>query len=439
MRAEWVIIEIIAVLVETAAVVYFINSKFASKYNTHTPQLIFWLALASVGVFSILHGLQVGAYETISFLFMIIFLSVAKDGRMFHKILNIVILFTVLMGTTLIGVGLASLIANVAFEHSFIYQDTSRLLSLIFVKALQVVVLFTLAGKHLSISSIKKKSTLFFFMNVIVVLGCFVLIFMNIHEFDYFHNSLLMWMSVALLAILIIMFVLFDLYVREEANNIELSAKLQRIELEDIHFRETSAIHGEIRKWRHEYNNNIIALNSLIEHDKKNEALKYIEKMSQVTYHDEITLHTGNLVLDAVVSSKLWLANSKGIEVNVHAVYPENNRIESNDLCAIVGNLLDNSIEACSRIEDTGTRKFVSFSLLAKGKNMVISVSNSYEGELKKSGDHYITNKENSLGFGLRYIDSIVSEYSGHIVREHTSGVFDTHIIIPLVTIREVN
>ena len=287
MRPEWIIVETLAISVETFAIVYFINSRFLSRYRTYIPQLAIWGALSCIGIYSVFGGLQVGLYESAIFVLSFAFLSFAKIGSIAQKIVSMAILFTVLTGTTFIGTGLASLVTNVDFEQSFLYQDTSRLLSLTFVKSLQVVVLFTLAKKRLSISSIKKKSTLFFFLNIIIIFGCFILIFMNIHEFDYLHNVVLTLLSVALLSILVIMFILFDLFVREEESNLELSAKLQRIELEEIHFKETGAIHEEIRKWRHEHNNNTIALRTLIEKGKNDDALKYIDSMNQVACREE--------------------------------------------------------------------------------------------------------------------------------------------------------
>jgi len=369
---------------------------------------------------------------------MLAFLYYAKQGRLWQKLLNLVLLQALIAAISLIGAGLASVMTNVSISHTLMYQDTSRLLAIVFIKALQVALLYILAKKDSGTHILKKKSTILLAVTVVIIFLCTILLLSSIHDFDYSLNRTLTWLALGFLAILVVIFLLYEMFVREEITNIDLTTRLQRLELESNYFKEIDAIHAEFRTWRHEYNNNMIALRKLIEHNDNDKAIEYIDGMMQNPARDADILHTGNLVLDAVASSKLWIARSKGIDISVQAVYPESNNIENNDLCAIVGNLLDNAIEACLRIKEESINKFIVFSLLIKGKNMTISVSNSYEGILKKDGDHYLTDKDRRFhGIGMQYVDSIVDKYQGHVLREHTDGVFETHVMIPLISAQE--
>ena len=162
--------------------------------------------------------------------------------------------------------------------------------------------------------------------------------------------------------------------------------------------------------------------------------MPYIDSIDKEPERNHITLNTGNIVLDSVVSSKLWLAQSRDIDVSLQAVYPENHPINDNDLCAIIGNLLDNAIEACDRITDAASTKFISLTILVKGKNLVVSLSNSFNNEIKREGERYLTLKEGRFhGMGIAHVDSIVSKYQGHVIRENNHGVFETHIMLPLI------
>jgi sensor histidine kinase regulating citrate/malate metabolism len=228
------------------------------------------------------------------------------------------------------------------------------------------------------------------------------------------------------------------MFLREESSNLDLSTKLQRFELESHFYKEVDAIHNEIRLWKHEYNNNLIVLHKFIEHGENAEALKYIDSINHKARQNIEILQTGNLVLDAVVSSKLWLARSQGIDISVHAMYPENSNIEDNDLCAIAGNLLDNAIEACMRMSDESKNKFITFSLLTKGKNMIITISNSYDGDIKTEGGRFITGKDKRFhGIGIKYVTSIIEKYRGNVQMEYADGIFETNVLIPIVFVRE--
>lgn len=435
MTTEWAFIESFAVIVEILAIVYFLNSRFASKNKSFLPQSLAWLIMSAWGLLTLFLGFHSWIYTAVTIVVPLVFLCYFKHGRLWQKILCVIVLHAVLIATSLIGAGIASMITDVNLSHTLMYQDVSRLLAIIFIKVLQVALLFVFAKKHLSNHIQKKKSTILLSVTVLIILVCNMLILSGVHDFDYGINRTMTWLALGFLAILVVALMLYEMFSREESSNLELAAKLQKLELESSFYKEIDAIFSEIRTLRHEYNNNMTALHKLIEHNENEKALDFIDGMSLDPVRDSGSLKTGNLVLDAVVSSKLWLARSKGIDVSIQAVYPENNQIDNNDLCAIVGNLLDNAVEACQRMEGEGSKKFIVFSLLTKGKNMTISISNSYEQPPIKDGDRFITNKDKRFhGIGLEYTDSIVDKYQGHVIREHADGIFETHVMIPLIS-----
>ncbi|MCL2628193.1 MAG: GHKL domain-containing protein [Oscillospiraceae bacterium] len=438
MTTQWFVIGIFTIMVENFSYTFFFHRRFNSKYNVTFMPILLWLSASAWGVFVYFLSLN-SLYDVGILVIYSAYIFIFKLGSIIQKLLNFLLAIALTLGSSLVGAGVASLLTDVTISHTLQYQDTSRLLALIFIKSLQVILFYVFSSKRFNIKSIKKTSTLLSSLLVVLILSCLFLIFTGINEFDTELNNTLVWLSTGLLLLLISVFILYEMFMREESSNIELSTKLQRLELESAHYKELDTIHADIRKWRHEYNNNIIALKSLVESGDSKKTLEYISTISNIAMQDTITLQTGNLVLDAVVSSKLWYADSLGIDVSIHAIYPKDNHIDDNDMCAIAGNLLDNATEACIRINDDKRKKFISFSLLAKGKNLVISVVNSYEGQIKKKGTRFITDKDERFhGFGIQYLDSIVDKYEGQVLREYADGVFETHILIPLIPKSEV-
>ena len=99
-----------------------------------------------------------------------------------------------------------------------------------------------------------------------------------------------------------------------------------------------------MRGWRHDYHSHIQTMLALT--DKPEEIREYLLGLNQdLTTVDQV-LKTGNVMLDAILNSKLSLIKSKGIRVNAKAVVPAQLQISSIDLCIIIGNLLDNAMEA---------------------------------------------------------------------------------------------
>ena len=197
------------------------------------------------------------------------------------------------------------------------------------------------------------------------------------------------------------------------------------------HVIEVENIYKQMRGWRHDYHNHIQtmkAYRSLGENDKIDGYLNSLE--SDLTSVDTL-IKSGNVMVDAILNSKLSLAKNQNISINAKAVVPKNISIAEIDLCVIIGNLLDNAIEACLRVNKTEQR-FIRVYMDMKRKALYISVTNSSGGETRKKGSHYISGKGENHGFGLMRVDKIVDKYNGYIKRNDEDGAFTSEIMLPL-------
>ena len=200
----------------------------------------------------------------------------------------------------------------------------------------------------------------------------------------------------------------------------------------DIFFKyydELQHIYDQMRGWRHDYHSHIQTMKVLLALGKEAEHTEFLNKLDEDLSKVDTMIKTGNVVLDAILNSKLTLASAKKIKINAKAAVPKELGISEVDLCVIIGNLLDNAIEACERgVEDKFIRCYI-----GKHKEMLyISVSNSMGGEVKKTGKMFFTSKQSSMhGFGLARIDRITEKYGGYVNRQHEEGVFATEITLP--------
>ena len=436
MSIDWIVVEVMAILIENLAYIYFLNSRFDSKDSTQGSQIIVWLTLVCWGLIATFFNLPV--YDIVLYFIMLMYIIISKYGTLVQKIFGVLIVGAMSAGTSIVGAGLASFLMSTTIEHTLIYQDTSRLIAIVFIKMIQVIVFYVLAKKHHSIRNLQKSSAIVLCIAAIIDFVFLIMIraYIEIPDLSAQQSHFLVWLAIGSLLIMVTIFLMYEMFVREESMNVELAIKLQRLEMETQFFKEIDAMYTDMRKWRHDYKNNLIALRALVEHREIEKLLKYVDNILCEPSKNHVTLQTGNLVLDAVVSSKLWLAQSQNIEVSIQAVYIENNGIEDNDLCAITGNLLDNAIEACERMSENNHKKFINFTLMFKGKSLFITISNSYNNELRRSGERYFTvKKEKYHGMGIIHVDSIVNKYRGHVLRSQKHGIFETHVMLPLLSI----
>lgn len=198
------------------------------------------------------------------------------------------------------------------------------------------------------------------------------------------------------------------------------------------HYNEVENIYKQMRGWKHDYHNHIQTMKAYLELKKYEDMEQYLNDLDRDLTNIDTVLKTGNIMVDAILNSKLSLAISHEINVKAKATVPKNLQVADIDLCVIIGNLMDNAMEAAAKCKNPEERFIRVYIREMKGQ-LYISITNSVGGEVKKTGFGYISTKlGTNHGFGLKRVDSIVAKYNGFINRQNEEGVFATEIILPL-------
>ena len=196
------------------------------------------------------------------------------------------------------------------------------------------------------------------------------------------------------------------------------------------HCEEVQNIYRTMRGWRHDYHNHIQAMLALT--DNPAQIREYLLRLKDDLTKVDTVIKTGNVMVDAILNSKLSLIQSHHISVNAKAAVPSVLCISEIDLCTIIGNLLDNAMEVVLKQEQEPER-FIRVYMGILKKQLYLSVQNSVGGEVLKSGRTYLSTKDSTNhGFGLMRIDRIVEKYGGYLNRQNEEGVFATEILLPL-------
>ena len=195
---------------------------------------------------------------------------------------------------------------------------------------------------------------------------------------------------------------------------------------------EVQNIYQTMRAWRHDYHNHMQTIKALLSMGKKQELSEYLDNLEKDLDSIDIAIRTGNVSLDAILSSKVSIARKNFIDVNCTAKVPENLKISDVHLCAIVGNLMDNAIEACEKITAGAAQKFIRVYIGLFKSQLYISVTNSTCEKYRRRLSELVTSKLGEHGFGLRRIDKIAEKYDGYVNRKNEPGVFATEVMLPL-------
>lgn len=201
-------------------------------------------------------------------------------------------------------------------------------------------------------------------------------------------------------------------------------------EQSEKHLNEVRSIHKEMRGYKHDFHHHLQALKGQLEVGEVDRALAYIEQLDNQLMNVDTLLKTGNVSLDAIFSTKISQAKAENIAVTVKANVPDTLTISDLELSIIIGNLLDNAIEACRTV--TGER-FIRIFISMKGTMLYFSMLNAAGAKKKKTGSLFATQKDGVHGFGLRRAEAILEEHGGWVKYNSEDGAFTSEFLVPAI------
>ena len=201
-------------------------------------------------------------------------------------------------------------------------------------------------------------------------------------------------------------------------------------ELTETHYREIDNMYQKIRGWRHDYRNHIQTMKAYAASENWDAIKRYLDLLDDDLTTVDTVIKTGNPMTDAILNSKISLANSRNVKVIADACIPVKLNLSEIDLCCIIGNLFDNAIEASMKLPED--QRVIRLYMDLRNTQLYISITNFTAGKkMKKEGKLFRSTKGEGHGFGLVRIDAIVERLDGYISRNSEDGAFTTEILLP--------
>ena len=174
----------------------------------------------------------------------------------------------------------------------------------------------------------------------------------------------------------------------------------------------------------HDFHNHIGALRRLLSHKKLEEALQYLDEL-QAPVQESSAVWTGDETADYLINSKARAAEASDIQYQTQVEFPRRTNLRSADLCAILGNLLDNALEAAQQVPEKD-RRFIRLTIRRINQMLVIKVENSFgPSPVQKDGALKSTKQESGLhGWGLKSALTAAQKYDGTVQTSYQEGTF---------------
>ena len=233
-----------------------------------------------------------------------------------------------------------------------------------------------------------------------------------------------------MLAINILIFKLYLSLAGEMSTRTYNAIYAQQLELYGKIVREREMSMAEYHRIRHDMKQHYSLVLNMLEKKNYSTAEEYLKQLVEDnTDHSQIC-RTENPVVDAIVNTKYSFMKTLGIECTADIHIPMQLPFEMADMSVLLGNILDNAIEANN---NNVVDKYIKIYMKYDKNILIITVINSYDGTLlRDKAGNILTRKDDQTahGFGLVSVERIVQKYHGSMVIEETSEEFKIKLIM---------
>lgn len=427
------VLEGITNLLSSLMIIYFFNTIMEPKIKKCSKlftilMIVFYSLISTINinkVFIHMSGIKIIRFMLFYYSLLIMYPLLFRKGRVSEKFFLSSLYITIMVVSSFIIYIIVSMLFNITFSEMFLYTNYKRVIVVLFIRLFQFVLIWFFLN---NINFIKYIKDITLYIVAAILLFNHILIFIieralivNINTVNKDTITILFILcSIQVLSIYIL-----NIFSKEMEEKFILKMDLDR----KIHDKEIIDMYTEMVGWKHDFRNHISMISGLLQVSTKEDVISYINEIdSSITKLDK-NIYTDNIAINSILVSKIKAAEGKNIHISLNLKINSDIKVSSVDICTILGNLLDNSIEACDNIKDY---RFINLKIASEKNILVIKISNNTSsGYVNEIDGKFISSKNNYMnGIGLVQVDNIVKKYNGYVNRHHKNNIFTTYIMI---------
>lgn len=234
----------------------------------------------------------------------------------------------------------------------------------------------------------------------------------------------------------LLLFLLLQLMFHQIAKNLieksEQEQKTQLLEIQSTQYQNLLGYIDKTSKLRHDFRHTAHTLLSLAHENDMEKILQYLEDYNKELDSYSPRLFCRHSAANAILAYYDGIATSQNIQIGLHIDLPSQIKISDVDLCSILGNLLENALDGCMTVPSGQRFINLSVDLTKQGELYIISV-NSFNGNVRKSKQKYLSTKKDGNGIGLWSISITAEKYAGMTRFYHSETEFYSEVMLSIL------
>ncbi|MCL2390991.1 MAG: GHKL domain-containing protein [Oscillospiraceae bacterium] len=190
-----------------------------------------------------------------------------------------------------------------------------------------------------------------------------------------------------------------------------------------------------VKFMRHDMKHHLAVINEYAHEGNISGISGYLEGLELGLRSSKGKVHCDNYAVNAMVNHYLGTAERDEVMCTINLTVPENTgQVSESDLCVIVGNLLENAIDACRTLPDD--ERFIRLFSYVSENILTFTMENSFDGELNQWGDVFYSTKRDGEGIGLSSVHAVATRYDGDSRFEANGGIFFSSVYVNIEDIQ---
>lgn len=408
--------------------------SYQKKYDKNKTILlnISLSILFSLVLFNKIH-LNTYLFFHFSLFILLFFLSKTKTTSLIWRLISLY-LFTLSLTFILSSYEL------IFYENFYITLNNDRFLStLFFICSLLLLFIFEiLIQKHMTkehVNFILSTTTLPLAFLITLLLLVKKLAYLSVILYTKHSYEVNLTLFIALLLEIFFNIAIFKLLIKSyDFSVFKYQQKIlnMQYELESSYYEQLENHQLHLRKIAHDIHHHQTVLRHYLEENQVNKAIDYLEDYTIHFKSSHFSRYTSHPILNALLNKKEQQCQKLNIDFTFDIKVPKELPISDFDLCILLGNLLDNALEATTFV--TKNSSFIQLQMCLLNTQLVIIVQNNFEQNPKKRNGRFNTTKSDKLyhGLGLSNVEQVIHNYQGIINFEAQQQIFKVTALIPI-------
>lgn len=427
--------EMSAVLIENLLIVKFYIDFFTLKKRTiknYFYALITFITICIAGTISVQLGMTSDYGIVIAMIVMIIFGYFCLKGNIINKIIFSISVFVIIAVISILTLQILSMGLRVPITELVDKRGEYRIIVLVVTK-----LMFYLLGKTVLIVTKKQEFQLTMKEWLTCVFIVFITLIMLVAIYKIMYTVQVSQISKYLVIMFSMMLIFVDIIIYSmilkvsRSNREEMRYKLMESQIEQQEKMLISIMESneKVRRLKHDMKNYIMTSIGLIDNKEFNKAKEYMKNViGQEIDTIETFVTTNSPTISALLNIKLDICNKNNIKWNVE-ITSELNNISDVDISIIIGNLMDNAIEALEKVKK---EPFIDVKIFDDKDYVDIVIKNRIENSVLALNPNLFTTKKDksSHGIGLMSVKEIVKKYDGMYSVFEDDNMFVVNIML---------